>query len=138
MATRSTIAIEHADGTVEQVYCHWDGYIEHNGKILQEHYTDRSKVEQLIAGGSISILAEEIGEEQDFNNPIEGWTVYYRRDRGELGNFPNKFASLAEYLAKAQKEEFNYIFTQDDVWSVDGKNDWQDLELLLQEREAAA
>ena len=27
MATRSTIALEFADGSVGQVYCHWDGQI---------------------------------------------------------------------------------------------------------------
>ena len=40
MATRSTIALEFADGTVQQVYCHWDGYIDHNGKILFENYSN--------------------------------------------------------------------------------------------------
>ncbi len=37
MATRSTIALEFADGTVEQVYCHWDGYLDHNGALLRDH-----------------------------------------------------------------------------------------------------
>ena len=77
MATRSTIAIEHEDGTVEQVYCHFDGYLSHNGKILQEHYTDRSKVEQLVALGDMSILGNEIGEKQDFDNPVNGWTLLH-------------------------------------------------------------
>ena len=40
MATRSTIALEFADGTVEQVYCHWDGYLAHNGLMLLEHYSN--------------------------------------------------------------------------------------------------
>ena len=44
MATRSTIALEFADGTVQQVYCHWDGYLDYNGKLLAEHYTDLSLI----------------------------------------------------------------------------------------------
>ena len=47
MATRSRIAIENQDGTVKSIYCHWDGYISHNGKISFENY-DREKLEKLI------------------------------------------------------------------------------------------
>ena len=38
MATRSRIAIEKQDGTVDSIYCHWDVYLSHNGKILFNHY----------------------------------------------------------------------------------------------------
>ena len=38
MATRNRIAIENQDGTVISIYCHWDGHIETNGKILFENY----------------------------------------------------------------------------------------------------
>ena len=48
MSTRSTIAIELADGTVKQVYCHSDGYLSYNGRILFEHYSDPAKLEELI------------------------------------------------------------------------------------------
>jgi hypothetical protein len=58
MGTRSTIALEFADGTVQQVYCHWDGYLEHNGKILQEHYSDPFKLRDLIDLGDMSSLGE--------------------------------------------------------------------------------
>ena len=37
MGTRSRIGVMHGD-VVKSVYCHWDGYLEHNGVILQEHY----------------------------------------------------------------------------------------------------
>ena len=56
MGTRSRIGIELPDGQVRSVYCHWDGYPEHNGRILIQHYTQREDVEKLIAGGSISSL----------------------------------------------------------------------------------
>jgi len=56
MGTRSTIALEFADGTVEQVYCHWDGYLENNGRILSENYTDPFKVKELVALGGFSSL----------------------------------------------------------------------------------
>jgi hypothetical protein len=54
MGTRSTIALEFADGTVEQVYCHWDGYLAHNGHILQNHYSNPFILRDLIDLGDIS------------------------------------------------------------------------------------
>jgi hypothetical protein len=37
MGTRSRIGVMHGDN-VKSVYCHWDGYLEHNGEILLKHY----------------------------------------------------------------------------------------------------
>ena len=56
MGTRSRIGIEMPDHTIVSVYCHWDGYVEHNGRILVEHYQNRQDVEELIDGGGISSL----------------------------------------------------------------------------------
>ena len=61
MATRSRIAVNQQDGTIKSIYCHWDGHIETNGKILFENY-DREKTEQLIALGNISSLKSTIEE----------------------------------------------------------------------------
>lgn len=128
MATRSTIAIEHEDGTVEQVYCHFDGYLSHNGKILQEHYTDRSKVEQLVALGDMSILGNEIGEKQDFDNPVNGWTLYYGRDRGEDNTAPCNFENRKSYEKLLDTQGYEYIFTKENVWMVDYGHGWKNLE----------
>ena len=46
MGTRSRIGVMHGD-KLKSVYCHWDGYLEHNGRILQEHY-DSAKANQLV------------------------------------------------------------------------------------------
>jgi len=131
MGTRSTIALEFADGTVEQVYCHWDGYLEHNGKILQEHYTDPFKLRELIDNGDISSLGKEIGEQHPFSPHGEGdqaaydaaseagWTTFYGRDRGETGITAKKFVSFSSYVANHQYEEYEYILR-----NIDGKAVW--------------
>jgi len=85
MATRSTIAKLNPDGTVTSIYAHWDGMPDGVGATLAEHYTDTAKIRQLLALGDISFLREQIGEQHDFNNPTEGWTLAYGRDRGEEG-----------------------------------------------------
>jgi len=50
MGTRSMIAIENPHSkAVKAIYCHWDGYLAHNGAILNEHYSNSPKVNNLIA-----------------------------------------------------------------------------------------
>jgi len=86
MATRSNIAMKTQDGKIVSVYCHWDGYVANNGKILLENYTDIDKIEALVALGSISSLGEQIGDPQDFDDRStqkDEWTLFYSRDRGE-------------------------------------------------------
>ena len=53
MATRSTIAKLGKAGIIKAVYCHHDGYLEWNGKMLNEHYKDEDKVDELLAHGDI-------------------------------------------------------------------------------------
>lgn len=124
MATRSTIAMEQPDGKVMQVYCHWDGYLSNNGRILQENYTDRAKVLALMLLGSISSLREEIGMAHDFDNryeesdPKAKWTVAYGRDRGESDVEARVFANYKDYVDNHQYEEYEYIFRLDDKWYV--------------------
>ena len=121
MATRSTIALEFADGTVEQVYCHWDGYLSNNGQILLKHYSDPFKLQRLIDLGAISSLGPEIGEKQDFDKrdtQNDNWSLIYARDRGE-DLVKHKFKDFADYKANAQDEEYNYILRRDGKWYVE-------------------
>ena len=118
MATRSTIALEFADGTVQQVYAHWDGYLENNGMILYKHYSDPFKLRDLIDLGDISSLAADIGSQHGFDARDEG-TTFYGRDRGETGCAATKFANFEDYKATHQYEEFEYILRL-----VDGVATW--------------
>jgi hypothetical protein len=122
MATRSTIAIEAADGTVKQVYCHWDGYLDHNGKILLENY-DQAKTAALVALGSVSSLRKEVGEKHDFDenfdrtDPRYQWTRFYARDRGEDLDV-HEFANFEAYRKDHQYEEYEYILRSTGEWHV--------------------
>jgi hypothetical protein len=109
MGTRSTIALEFADGTVQQVYCHWDGYLEHNGKILQEHYSDPFKLRDLIDLGDMSSLGERIGTQHAFEKAPEGECTFYGRDRNESGCEARKFKDYLDYAENHQYEEYEYI-----------------------------
>jgi len=98
MGTRSTIALEFADGTVEQVYCHWDGYLSHNGAMLLQHYMNPFKVKQLLALGGFSSLEASVEDTKK--------TVYTQRGE-EL--MINKFKDFEDYKANHQYEEYEYI-----------------------------
>ena len=117
MATRSTIALEFADGTVGQVYCHWDGYLSNNGKILFEHYQDPFKVRELIDLGDVSSLGPEIGTKHDFGEVCQDST-FYGRDRGETGIEARYFENFEDYKANHQYEEYEYILRTDGRWYV--------------------
>jgi len=154
MATRSTIALELADGTVQQVYCHWDGYLEHNGKILAEHYSNPFILRDLIDLGGLSSLRRDIGEKHAFSQfdlpkeeveafvkRTENMCTFYARDRGEK-LVVHKFADFEDYLAHHAYEEYEYILRNDNgvaVWFVDcGATGYVTLETaLINEREAA-
>lgn len=120
MATRSRIGMEMADGSVKSIYCHWDGYVSHNGAILAEHYTDPKKVEALIELGAISSLNENVKPENgdhSFNSPQEGVTVAYHRDRGEKRIPPRIDSSVPDFF-NSDIEEYGYLFTQEGEWLV--------------------
>ena len=130
MGTRSTIALEYADGTVEQVYCHWDGYLSNNGRILQEHYSNPFILRDLIDLGDISSLKSTIGTKHAFSQfevPMDGeaydklygdMTTFYGRDRGETGVDSKKFVDFQDYLVRHQYEEYEYILRKDGNWYV--------------------
>lgn len=121
MATRSRIAIEKENGTVESIYCHWDGYPENNGRILVENYTDHEKVQALINLGDISSLAPNIDAAPDtghtFNGPVDGVVVAYGRDRGETGIDKKTHSSVPDFF-NGDIEEYGYLFTQEGQWLV--------------------
>lgn len=124
MATRSRIAIETPEGIVKSIYCHWDGYPQHNGRILQEHYQDRKKVEDLIELGSISSLQEEVHPTgpHSFEKPQDGIVVAYHRDRGEPLSKARIDVDKRAYF-KSDIEEFGYLFTKEGDWVYVSHND---------------
>lgn len=90
MGTRSTIALEFADGTVQQVYCHWDGYLDGVGAELQAGYTDPFALRDLIDEGDMSTIGAPYSQ------------------RGEV--CPARvYANADEYFDCSQQEEYDYI-----------------------------
>jgi len=110
MGTRSTIAIEFADNSVSQVYCHWDGYLDHNGMLLATCYTDPFVVRDLINLGDFSSLRETVEETAEGAYSERGEDCQARR-----------YMNVSEYLVECQQEEYDYLLRQiagQPVWLV--------------------
>lgn len=126
MATRSNIAKKTTTG-YEFIYCHFDGYPSHNGKILLEHYQDENKVQELIDLGDISSLGEEIGEEHDFNQCPPKQCNAYGRDRKE----EDVDTRFSDSLEGCYQEQYLYVW-QDGKWYICDRTKFE-LNLLTQE-----
>lgn len=119
MGTRSRIGIERMDGTIESIYCHWDGYWDWNGKILYESYQDLNKINELIALGNISSLREKVVPDSishTFEQPQDDVVIAYMRDRDETGQEARKDLSLDNLIKDCGRswEQFLYIYREKD------------------------
>jgi hypothetical protein len=118
MATRSLIGKLNLDGTITNIYCHFDGYPEHNGVILQEHYYTPFKVDQLLALGNLSVLSEQIGEKQDFDSYStrnNDWCLAYGRDRGE-SNQQATVSTHEEFFSDDHGVDYLYLYNNEFEW----------------------
>jgi hypothetical protein len=100
MSTRSTIALEFADGTVQQIYCHFDGYLSGVGAELVSDYSDPFALRDLIDEGDTSTIGSPYTE------------------RGEELCI-RKFRDFNDYAANGQDEEYDYILR-----NIEGKAAW--------------
>jgi hypothetical protein len=126
MGTRSGIGIENPNtGVIKGIYCHWDGYLEHNGAILNEHYATSPKVNNLIALGDLSSLRAEIGDKHAFSQfdlpkdeveafklLTENMCTFYGRDRGETNVSYKRYETRKDFVNGIDGEYF-YLFVYD-------------------------
>ncbi len=132
MGTRSRIGIERKDSSIESIYCHYDGYLEHNGLMLYEHYNSKEKVEELINLGDISVLYENITPDpklhHSFENSQENVVVAYTRDRKEKYDYNKSLynETIDQYkdICKNSYLDFGYLY-KDDKWYVFSKSNFK-------------
>lgn len=102
MSTRCYIGILRNDGTVESIYCHNDGYLDWTGYVLNNHYKDLKKIEELIKLGNISMVNTHISpkenQEHCFHHPRRDVTIAYARDRGDRYQKPRIHKNLREFM----------------------------------------
>jgi hypothetical protein len=113
MATRSTIGIKTEDGTIQAIYCHWDGYPEGVGVGLVENYNSKEQAEQLIALGSFSSLRETLEETKK--------EVYASSQGGDARTFTDEKDWLENFNAG---EEYFYLYTESLGWVYSQGGNW--------------
>jgi len=122
MATRSIIA-KLDDKGIQAIYCHNDGYLSNNGKILDLYYTDntdeqdaKDKVNELLAGGDCSSLKDTIED-----------TIFYHRDKKEsyervkAATLKNE-TELLEHAFEYYDAEVVYMFAYGSWYVYDNSN----------------
>lgn len=139
MATQSRIGIELPGGKVKSIYCHWNGYPSYKLPLLLEHYSERSKIEQLIELGCISSLrprlAPNVGEVHQCYELINGKTysvekdakdvtVAYARDLGKTSFVPAILHINREAFRTGDVEDWGYLFTLDNEWLYVKGHNW--------------
>ena len=103
MGTRSRVGVMHGD-IVKSVYCHYDGYLEHTGRILLERYNS-AKANELVALGDNSGVQETVSE------------MNFYKDRGETDVEWAVAHTFEEFLEQVEGccGEYYYIM-RDGVW----------------------
>lgn len=103
MGTRSRVGIVQ-DGVCKSVYCHYDGYLSHTGRMLAENF-DEAEVLKLLKQGDNSGIQESVEE------------MNFYRDRGETGVGARAARSFEEFLEQVENcgAEYYYIM-KDGVW----------------------
>ena len=122
MATRARIGLLLGTEHVLSVYHHWDGYPSFLGVFLQQNYTTKEQIAELLDGGDISC----IDSDTDWNNEKVDNHVQYYNDRGEKTE-PRLDLSVEDYIENENSicEEYAYLFVN---------NEWKcyDLETKLE------
>lgn len=128
MSTNSFIAYKE-NNKITGIYCHWDGYLEYNGAMLQALYP-KHRAKALVALGDISSLGGKLTlEEPDFEPKpnyskivqkyMQRPTKAYHRDAHEDWDDvqPCEFTSVEDYRKYIIDDgclEFAYLFNADD------------------------
>lgn len=149
MSTHSRITVRTSKGIRKTVYCHSDGYVDFNGVILFNSYSNIRKAKRLVRGGNISSLGSKVNpytspknwfvtklnkqgelekiattEPHSFSNRHYDITTYYKRDRDEEGQEPivlKNSDSIGNKLTDAVESlEYNY-YHDGTKWFVNGK-----------------
>jgi hypothetical protein len=115
MATRSNIGLLNPDGTITGIYCHWDGYPNHQMPILENHYDTLEKVITLLALGNLSFLAPEIGESNPFEDASGKYCCAYGRDRGEKGQEAKTYSGVDD--RNFYFNDYSYLFIEGQGWT---------------------
>tara|TARA_R100001163_G_scaffold62959_1_gene54270 strand:- start:703 stop:1188 length:486 start_codon:yes stop_codon:yes gene_type:complete len=104
MSTRSNIVLLRENGSCSAVYCHYDGYLEHNGKMLLDNYSSTEDVRVLVAMGNIRSLKPTLDE----------------MVKEEYAEEPCNYNNLRHYMSEVDTLFIEFIY----LWSEEDESWW--------------
>lgn len=105
MSTNSLIAIANKDGTFDSAYCHYDGYVGHNGKVLVKFHNTETQARTVVDTGFIRSL--------EHDGTIDPMRVNEKTQRGLT------FQTLMEI---ALDYEYTYVFKDQQWFLIQGQS----------------
>lgn len=121
MGTRACIGYKMPSGKIAYVTCRFDGYLEHVGMLLAERYNDFDKVLELLLGGDIVSLREDL-ERTKYENP----TIYEHPSdcKAKIAN------GIGDYLLNVEGD-YKYLFDKGRWYLVEGRDDIDGISWVL-------
>lgn len=116
--------VDNKTDDVRFIYCHFDGYPEYVGDVLNTYYKDHGKVEDLLDLGDISVLRQEVSADPSYTEEEikDKVTVAYFRNEGEdWDSVTPKHTQLANYEKGEDTIDYLYLY-KDGIWYVDVEN----------------
>jgi len=104
VSTRSNIVLLRKDNSCSAIYCHYDGYLEHNGRMLLDNYTSTKDVRALVSMGNIRSLKPTLDE-------------MAKEDYEEA---PLNYNSLRHYMSEVDTLFIEFIY----MWSEEDESWW--------------
>jgi len=110
MGTRSNVAYATEDNKIVASYCHYDGYIEHNGVMLLKYYNGEKQARDLVDNGYMSSLQPTIDQINE-GRVHEDKPIEYRNEF----MFMNDLEALWDEFVYLFKEGKWYVAESDNV-----------------------
>lgn len=108
MGTSAIIILEKENNQgFDAVSVNYDGYLNHTGRMLLQHYNSVEKVQELIQLGDLSFLDQTLQE-----------SIFYHRDRNEswYNNNPRQSSRLHDLTMFDYS--WAYLMDRDGTWKV--------------------
>lgn len=114
MSTPANIGILHSNGKIESVYCHFDGYLDGVGEILNNCYNNTELVQELIHRGDFRALMEQ-PYKIEFYNDGNGPDIYSVEEFATSTGAYNYvwIPSIREWFVACVDSRYKYVPLED-------------------------
>ncbi len=119
MGTKCLIGCINVHKGVKCISCHYDGYVDGVGLVLNDYYQNLRKIKRLLDLGNISVLGKDLyakkGLKHSYMHPVRGVTIAYRRDRGDYHSQAKRLNSLEDFFDYYRKAGYGYAYLYDEI-----------------------